>query len=192
MYTKHPLSGVYPLIDAEFKGRIPFKDTRPLAIIVDRDGTLAATHNGPTRDVPRGSKEDKGNWAAFNAALPFDAVVPEVVALLRAIRPGVVKIMVSGRAEGDWPGDRRRRFIMQDWIVKHRLPIDDLFMRCGGDQRRDSVVKEEILLRDILPHYRPVVAIDDRPEVCEVWRKYGIYVIQVVNPETLPPIALQE
>lgn len=161
---------------------------RPLAIIFDRDGTLASVHNGPMKDFSKNSKEDKAQWAAFNAALPFDAVVPEIAAILHAVRPGVVRIMVSGRAEGDWPGDRRRRFMMKDWIAKHNLPIDHLFMRTGGDQRRDSVVKEEILLRDILPNWNPVIAVDDREEVCEVWRRYKIHVIKVTNPGELPPI----
>lgn len=157
-------------------------DSRPLAVIFDRDGTLASVHNGPQKGA------GNGDWAAYNAALPFDAPVPLVVGLLRAIRPGVVRIMVSGRAEGDWPGDRRRRFAMQDWIVKHSLPIDHLFMRCGGDKRLDSVVKDEILHRDILPYFRPVVAVDDRPSIIEVWKRNGIYTISVQNPGTLPSI----
>lgn len=164
---------------------------KPLAVIFDRDGTLAACHNGPQKLAPRGSKEDKADWAAFNAALPFDAVVPEIAALLRAIKPGVVRIMVSGRAEGDWPGDRRRRFAMLNWIEKYDLPIDLLIQRTGGDTRRDSVVKEEILLTRILPFYQPVMAVDDREEVCEVWERHGIYTIRVKNPGTLPPIAFQ-
>lgn len=96
--------------------------------------------------------------------------------------------MVSGRAEGDHPGDRRRRFAMLDWIDKYDLPIDLLIMREGRDQRRDSVVKEEILIHQILPFYNPVVAVDDREAVIAVWRKYGIYTIRVKNPGTLPPI----
>jgi hypothetical protein len=80
---------------------------------------------------------------------------------------------------------------MQDWINKYDLPIDHLFMRSGGDPRKDSVVKEEILINQILPLFRPVVAVDDREEVCQVWERYGIYVIRVVNPGTLPPIAFQ-
>lgn len=155
---------------------------RPIAVIFDRDGTLASVHNGPGHRAP------DSDWAAYNAALPFDRPVPIVVGLLRAIRPDVVRIMVSGRAEGDWPGDRRRRFAMQDWIAKHNLPIDHLFMRCGGDGRLDSVVKEEILLNDILPRFNPVLAVDDRPQVLDVWRRYGITTIAVVNPGDLPII----
>lgn len=157
-------------------------DIRPLAVIFDRDGTLASVHNGPTED------RSNGAWAAYNAALPFDAVVPAVAGLLRAVKPDVIRIMVSGRAEGDWPGDRRRRFAMQDWIAKYQLPIDLLIMRTGGDKRRDSIVKEEILVNEILPYYRPVLAVDDREAVCQVWEKHGIYTIRVKNPGVLPPI----
>lgn len=157
---------------------------KPTAVIFDRDGTLASIHNGPT-------DRSKQSWTAYNAALPFDAVVPEIAALLRAVKPGVVRIMVSGRMEGDWPGDRRRRFTMLDWIEKYDLPIDLLKMRPGGDQRRDSVVKEEILLNEILPYYNPILAIDDRKEVADVWEAYGLHVIRVKNPGTLPPIAFQ-
>lgn len=100
--------------------------------------------------------------------------------------------MVSGRAEGDWPGDRRRRFALEDWLCKYQLPIDKLFMRVGGDMRRDSIIKKEILVNDILPYYNPIMAVDDREEVCQVWEKYGIMVIRVTNdPTRLPPIALQ-
>lgn len=166
-------------------------DNRPIATIWDRDGTMAAIHNGPNKDVQRGSLEDKSSWAAFNAALPFDAVVPETAALLRAIRPGVVRIMVSGRAAGDRVGENFRYWQMRQWIDKNNLPIDLLFMRAAGDKRRDSVVKEEILVTRILPFYRPVMAVDDRPEVADVWEKFGIYTIRVKNPGTLPPIAFQ-
>lgn len=157
-------------------------DNRPLAAIFDRDGTLASVHNGP------GHGSADSDWAAFNAALRFDRPVPAVVQMIRTLPAGMIRIIVSGRAEGDWPGDRRRRFAMQDWLYKHEIPYDHLFMRCGGDKRLDSVVKEEILLNDILPRFKPVLAVDDRPQVADVWRKYHIPTIDVVNPGELPLI----
>lgn len=155
--------------------------TRAKAVIFDRDGTLASLHNAPIT-------RDSGSWAAYNAAMVFDAPVPVVVALLNSIQPDIRRIMVSGRMEGDHPGDRSRNFRMWDWIAKHNLPIDLLFMRSGGDTRLDSVVKEEILVNYILPFYEPVFAVDDRPAVCDVWRKYDIPVLQVVDPKIPPPI----
>jgi len=151
------------------------------AVIFDRDGTLASC---PLHPVDRSNSA----WADFNAALPFDPVVPVVAGLLRSVRPGVARIMVSGRAAGDWPGDRRRLFAMRDWIAKHQLPVDFLFMREGGDTRRDSVVKHEILHRDILPHFDVRFAVDDREQIIEVWRDHGIPVIQVSDPDLPFPI----
>lgn len=158
------------------------------AIIIDRDGTSASCFMRP-------DDQSKAGWASFNAALPFDAVVPEVrdgLLFLRLFFPHTVHIMTSGRAEGDHPGDRRRRFLMRDWIAKVGLPIDLLLMREGGDQRRDSIVKLEILDRDIEPFYNVLFAIDDRPQVVEAWESRGIPVIAVTDPEIDPFILTQE
>ena len=153
------------------------------AVIFDRDGTLASVAHVAPKD------RSQDSWAAFNASLPFDAVVPEVAALLHAVRPGVARIMTSGRAEGDHPGDRRRRFLMQDWIAKNGLPIDLLFMRAGGDQRLDSIVKEEMFRTHIEPHFDVRVVVDDRQQVVDMWRSIGLHVIQVKDPGILPAIA---
>lgn len=152
------------------------------AVIFDRDGTLASVAYVAPKD------RSDASWAAFNAALPFDAPVPQVAALLRSIRPGVARIMVSGRMEGDWPGDRRRRIAMIDWLVKHELPIDALIMREGGDTRHDSVVKRELYERFIFPKYDVRYVIDDRPQVIDMWRELGFTVLKVTDPNILPRI----
>jgi hypothetical protein len=112
----------------------------------------------------------------------FDPVVPTIAGLLRSIRPGVARLLVSGRAAGNHPGDRFRLLEMRNWIEKNDLPIDEVFMRDGGDFRRDAVVKEEILLRDILPRFDVRFAVDDRAEVVQVWRSHGIPVMEVTDP----------
>lgn len=156
--------------------------TRHPAVIFDRDGTLASVaHVAPT-------DKSQSSWKNYNAALRFDAPVPVVAGLLRSIRPGVARIMTSGRAEGDHPGDRRRRFAMEDWLAKHDLPIDLLLMREGGDQRRDSIVKEEIYRRYIEPYFDVRFVIDDRPQVVQTWRELGLHVLQVTDPGIMPPI----
>jgi hypothetical protein len=158
------------------------------AIIIDRDGTAASCFMRPNDD------RSTAGWASFNAALPFDAVVPAVrdgLLFLRILFPNLVFIMTSGRAAGDHPGDRRRLFLMRDWIAKVGLPIDILLMRDGGDQRRDSVVKLEILDRDILPRFNVLFAIDDRPQVIEAWESRGIPVIAVDDPNIDPFILTQ-
>lgn len=156
---------------------------RQPAIIFDRDGTLASVkYIAPTT-------RDDGAWAAFNAALPFDAPVPEIVALCRSIRPGVTRIMTSGRMAGDRPGDVHRWYAMRAWLDKHNIPIDLLFMRDGGDTRRDSIVKAEMYRRHIEPYYDVRYVVDDRPEVCDMWESLGLQVLRVVDPDIEPPIA---
>lgn len=152
------------------------------AVIFDRDGTLASVaFTAPTT-------KNNDDWRNYNASLPFDAPVPIVAGLLRSIRPGVTRIMTSGRMEGDWAGDLRRRWAMRDWLNKHALPIDHLYMRRGGDQRADSIVKREMYLNLIEPIFDVRFVVDDRPQVCDGWRELGLPVLQVTDPVILPPI----
>lgn len=156
------------------------------AIITDRDGTLASVAHVAPQD------QSNDSWNAYNAAMAFDAVVPSVLGTLewaRRTMPDVTIIMTSGRAGGDFPGDVRRRRQMEDWILKHQLPIDALLMRKGGDQRRDSIVKREMFEQSIEPQFDVLFAIDDRPQVCDLWRDLGIPLLQVTDPGILPPIA---
>lgn len=130
----------------------------------------------------------------FNAAMPFDAVVPGVLAALRFVirsMPDITVIMMSGRAGGDFPGDTRRRKLMEAWVLKHQLPVDAILMRKGGDQRRDGIVKREMFDQSVAPHFDVLLAIDDRPQVCDVWRDLGIPLMRVTDPGILPPITGQ-
>lgn len=158
---------------------------KPQAVIFDRDGTLASVaYVAPT--------DRSGHaWRQYNAALPFDAPVPVIAALLRSIRPGVVRIMTSGRAAGDHVGDTHRRGLMIAWLRKHDLPIDVLIMRKGGDQRRDSIVKREMYDDLIAPRFDVRYVVDDRPQVVDMWRDLGLPVLAVKDPDILPPIARQ-
>lgn len=152
------------------------------AIIIDRDGTAASCFMRP-------DDQSQSGWHAFNAALPFDAAVPAVVGgvqFLRILFPNLVVIMTSGRAEGDHPGDRHRRYLMRQWLDKVSLPVDLLVMREGGDQRRDSIVKEEMYLAQIEPYYNVLFVVDDRPPVCDMWRSLGLNLIQVEDPGIEP------
>lgn len=153
------------------------------AVIFDRDGTLASVaYCAPT-------ERNNEDWRVYNGMMPFDSPVPIVAGLLRSIRPGITRIMFSGRMAGDKKGDWHRYWAMQAWLRKHDLPIDKLYMRPGGDQRPDSVIKNE-MLDAILPYYDVLYAVDDRPQVCDhVWRARGIPLLQVVDPD-IPPVFL--
>lgn len=157
---------------------------RQPATIFDRDGTLASVAWCAPTD-----RRDSEQWRRFNALLPLDPVVPVVAGILRAVRLGVSRIMTSGRMAGDSPNDLSRWYEVRSWLRKHGLPIDHLHMRRGGDYRPDTIVKEEIYHRAIRPYFDVRFAVDDRPEVCDLWRSFGIPVLQVTDPGLLPPLA---
>ena len=155
------------------------------AVVFDRDGTLASC------DWVRPTDGDNASWARFNAGMRFDAVVPHVADLLRSVPDGITRFMFSGRAAGDRPGDTHRWWEMRAWLAKHDLPIDHVLMRAGGDQRRDSIVKNEMLDYVQSLGYRVTLAVDDRQQVCdEVWRARGVPLVQVTDPK-LEPLILQ-
>ena len=67
-------------------------------------------------------------------------------------------------------------------------PVVSVPSDAGGDMRRDSVVKHELLHSLILPRFEVLVAVDDRAEVAQVWRDHGIFTIGVVDPDLLPTL----
>jgi hypothetical protein len=143
------------------------------AVIFDRDGTLFSV-DGPT-------DHSNATWANYNARIRFDAPVPAIHALWHAIRPGIARIVVSGR-------DGEFRLPMIDSMHKHGIFPDAFFQRDQGDRRIDSLVKAEILDRLILPRFDVRLVIDDRPQVVDMWRQRGLPVLRVTDPGIVPPI----
>lgn len=164
------------------------EDGRQPAVLFDRDGTLASV--AWCAPVDRRSSEQ---WRRFNALCPLDPVVPEVAALWRSVRPGVAKLVVSGRTGGDFPGDRAREHQLRRWLREHGLEPDLFLCRAGGDYRRDTVLKRELYERWVEPHYDVRVAVDDRPEVCDLWEELGVgCAVRVRDPGVWPPLVSSE
>lgn len=136
--------------------------TKPTAVIVDIDGTLA--HNDGHRSFFDYSKVlgDKPVWPVIDAANGLNNIHHTVV--------------VSGRST-EGRGDT------EAWLLLHGVQYDEIYMRADGDNRTDTVVKMEILRDKIAPEFEVIAAIDDRPSVCEMWRKVGIPTFQVGDPE---------
>lgn len=154
--------------------------TKPHAVIFDRDGCLFSVKHHMIS-----AEQGPNCWHCYNGLVAFDAPVPLVAALFHAIRPGVIKIITSGRM------DHTRRDML--WAMqKHDLVPDLLFMRRDKDQRKDSVVKREIYERDIAPFYDVRYVIDDRPAVVQGWRDLGLSVLHVTDPGVLPAIIKEE
>jgi phosphoglycolate phosphatase-like HAD superfamily hydrolase len=136
--------------------------SKPTAYIFDVDGTLANVE--PYRHHVTGENR---NFEAFHAesidALPHSHVVNMA---REALLEGHDILVVTARME-KW----RQQTSM--WIAIHDIPADALFMRANYDNRKDYLVKKDIL--DMIQERWTVVhAVDDNPEVIALWKENGI------------------
>jgi hypothetical protein len=138
-------------------------------IIVDLDGTLTdcrhRLHHLETKD-----------WGAFFAGMYDDEPNTAVLATVEALMDAHHRIIYcSGRPE-------QYRSITDRWLLKWMLPIEPLYMRKKGDYRPDDVIKFELLIQIREEGYDPVLVIDDRPSVVNMWRRHGLSVFQYLQP----------
>ncbi len=139
--------------------------TKPDAIIIDIDGTLA-------RMVDRGPYDEHlvGN----------DELIEPVARMAKhASDAGVIPIFMSGRTDGcEEPTG--------DWLVGkmpwlYDAPDWDLFMRRSVEDRGrpDDDVKYDLFMREVAPHYNVLYTVDDRDKVVAMWRSIGLVCAQV-------------
>lgn len=152
----------------EYKGvrKYVADESKPKVIIVDVDGTIA----------------DKGNrnpfqWDRVGEDKPREFII-DLIKNYWSNRD-VEIIFLSGR-------DSVCRHETLEWIDEHvkiMYQSINLFMRAEGDQRKDTIVKEELFWEHIADHYNVIAAFDDRPVIIRLWHKIGIpNVIAVADP----------
>ena len=122
----------------------------PAAVLVDIDGTVALMTGRSPYD-----------WDRVGSDAPNQAVIAAVRAMHAA---GYAIVFCSGR-------DEVSRAETEAWLELYvDVPYEALFMRPGGDNRKDAVVKREI-----------VGVFDDRHQVVRMWRALGLTVFQVAE-----------
>ncbi|ENB5602003.1 AAA family ATPase [Shigella flexneri] len=151
----------------EYKGLPVYKGTpgKPKAVIFDLDGTLAL-------HVARGPYElDK---------LSTDAPNPMVVEYVKMLhQAGYTIITVSGRESGTKEDSMCYYEATKKWMDSFSIPWEMHIQRNQGDTRKDDVVKEELFWNCIAPYYDVKLAVDDRNQVVEMWRRIGLECWQV-------------
>lgn len=137
------------------------------AILIDLDGTLC--------DVDHRVHHVRGkpkNWKAFNELMVHDEINHWCFELIAAMSARGYKIIfVTGRGE-PW------RTPTEQWLLKHQVMYEHLFMRGVLDYREDSDVKEDIYHQKIAHHYQVLFVVDDRMSVVERWRKLDLVCLQ--------------
>lgn len=134
------------------------KKSLSTAIIVDLDGTLAI-HDKRDPFDPTYISTDMFNYNLWYLIEPLKDRI----------------IFLSGREGNKFCRDETIK-----WIEKYTgLEDITLYMRNEGDNRKDSIVKEEIFKTCVKPYYNVIAVYDDRDQVVDMWRSLGLFTCQV-------------
>lgn len=141
-------------------------------VIVDLDGTLAngahRLHLLPTKDLHLTE-----SWEEFNRASVSDSPIWDNIDVSNALYDaGMTIIILTGRSDST-------KDITHNWLRDHGVKFHHLIMRRFEDNRKDTVLKEEVLRSIGLNNI--VCAYDDSPEVIRHFRSLGITTYQVTE-----------
>lgn len=138
-------------------------------VVFDIDGTLADIEHrrGYVQTKPK-------NWPAFNAAMVHDAAHGDIVWLFKTLLHSgdCTMLLASGRGE-----EFRQHTV--EWLEKHGVVYERLYMRPAKDSRSDVIIKAEILEEIRKDFGEPYMVFDDRNGVVDGWRANGIRCCQV-------------
>ena len=147
--------------------------TKKEALIVDIDGTLANVDHRLRfiRDEAGVLKKDR-DWHAFHKACIDDEPFTwckDLVSLYK--EKGHHIFLITGRGE---------EYLEQtlNWLKKHGVHYDDLYMRPLGDQREDHIIKKEIYTQKIEQSFDVSFVLEDRKSVVAMWRESGLTCLQ--------------
>ena len=126
-------------------------------VLCDIDGTLAIRGDRGPHDLSLVIEDAPRKY------------MPEV---LEALESMLYLIYISGRQE-------QARAQTVYWLKTHGFPDGAaLLMRKDGDNRKDAIVKAEILER-IQQAYQVICVLDDRDSCIKMWREKGLLCLQV-------------
>lgn len=148
-----------------------FSTSKPI-VIVDLDGTLSdgthRLHLLPTEDLHLTE-----SWSEFNKEAVGDSPIKSTVAVVNGLwMSGFAVVILTGRSDE----------VMEDtckWLNENGIKYDALIMRRKEDNRKDTIIKEEVLLAIGLENI--VCAFDDSPNVVKHFRSLGITTYQVTE-----------
>ena len=143
---------------------IKYDDQLEECIIVDVDGTLA--HIDPAN--PR---------SPYDASRAMDDLLDDAVAnvVTMAYGHGYKIVVLTGRSAGHLG-------VTKEWLATNGIDYDEIYSRAEGDNRADYVIKRELFDGHIKGRYNVKYVIDDRPQVCRMWRELGLKTLQVGDP----------
>jgi len=135
------------------------------AVLVDVDGTLCDV-SGIRHYVE--SDPRHRNFDKFHRA---SALCPAIASTVDCVREqhaaGITVIVVTSRKQ-------QYEHLTRVWLRKWGVPFDRLLFRADHDERRDDLVKADLLAKIRAEGYEVIAAIDDNPSIIALWESEGI------------------
>ena len=143
---------------------VEYNDNLDEAILVDVDGTLAHIDGNNPR-------------SPYDASRAHEDLLDDAVSVLTAMchQHGYRVIILTGRHSGHLQ-------VTKDWLDANGVDYDEIYSREEGDTRADYIVKEELFNEHVRDKHNVKFVIDDRPQVCRMWRSLGLKTLQVGDP----------
>jgi hypothetical protein len=138
----------------------------PRCYVFDLDGTLANLEHRLWY-----IQKPEPNWRGFFRACAADLPIAPIISMVRDLSQSANVVIFSGRSD-------EVRDITISWLIHHEVPYVDLYMRKEGDIRHDHIVKKEILGQAIADGWEPILFVDDRKTVVDMWRSLGYICLQ--------------
>ncbi|SRR6266705_4589158 len=136
-------------------------------IWVDIDGTMSNT------DHRQHHKKPPKNQKAFNEGMVNDPPHNEIIWLIETLYLDGNQIVVcTGR-------DEKFRKWTLEWLEKHHVSFDALYMAPLNDNRSDAIIKLELLAKMQEDGYDPYLFFEDRQRIVDALRAIGKKVLQV-------------
>jgi predicted kinase len=141
-------------------------------VVFDVDGTLADC----SLRVQHVQQKPK-DWAAFYERVSFDMPHKHIIRWARACAEDYEVVVLSGRPT--YHNGKAIGVMTECWLTSYGVPMSHLFMRQDHDTREDWVVKQEIFR--YFPEGKVAFVVDDRKQVCDMWRANGVKCFQVAD-----------
>lgn len=137
-------------------------------VLIDLDGTMLNNEHRQHH-----MKTSPPSWGPFFAAMDLDTAYQPVrwLANLIFMHSAVDVILVTGR-----PSQYHKATL--EVLHDEGCNFTALIMRAQTDNRSDVAVKLDMLEGIKLQGLKPILVIDDRPEVVAMWRQQGILCLQ--------------
>jgi len=121
--------------------------------IFDVDGTLAnMTTRGPFE------------WNKVGD----DAPNMPVINLLKTIKKSGQKIVIMSGRDGSC------KELTESWFNKYNIEYDAFYIRPAKDNRKDTLIKQELYNNHVKGKYNVAGVVDDRDQVIGLWRQLGL------------------